>query len=204
MRSRSSTTLTASAMSSRKRSSRATNSIKWTTTQKKSTPTQTKLTTKSKTAPSNTNATPSPLPSDPTLPQTLKTLSTHPSLTPHQRKVYRTLLSVPRGRWTTYAALAAHLSSSPRAIGNAMRTNPFAPAVPCHRVLASDRTVGGYKGKWGNRGDYATEKTGLLTGEGVVFDEKGRVRGECFEGFWEVKKTQTLQRQQRDNNKNGK
>ncbi|PGH01456.1 methylated-DNA-[protein]-cysteine S-methyltransferase [Blastomyces parvus] len=186
VRSRGSTTLTTSAISSRKRSSRATNSTNSTKLPKpqtNSTPTQTKLTT---TTTTTTNTNTSPL-SDPTLPQTLKTLSTHPSLTPHQRKVYRTLLSVPRGRWTTYAALAAHLSSSPRAIGNAMRSNPFAPAVPCHRVLASDRTVGGYKGKWGNGGDYATEKTGLLKGEGVVFDAKGRVEGECFGGFWEVK-----------------
>ncbi|KKZ65656.1 hypothetical protein EMCG_08494, partial [[Emmonsia] crescens] len=59
--------------------------------------------------------------------------------------------------------------------------------VPCHRVLASDRTVGGYKGKWGNGGEYATEKTGLLKGEGVVFDTKGKVVGECFGEFWEVK-----------------
>ncbi|EEH03196.1 6-O-methylguanine DNA methyltransferase [Histoplasma capsulatum G186AR] len=185
-----------STISSRKRASRASNARYSTTpsTNPKRTPkstlTQTKLTLPSKTPSNIKKSTTAPLrPShpDPTLTQTLKTLSTYPSLTPHQRKVYRTLLSVPRGRWTTYAALAAHLSSSPRAIGNAMRTNPFAPAVPCHRVLASDRTVGGYKGKWGNGGDYATEKTGLLKGEGVVFDEKGRVLGECFGGFWEVK-----------------
>ncbi|EDN05188.1 6-O-methylguanine DNA methyltransferase [Histoplasma capsulatum] len=185
-----------SSISSRKRASRASNARYSTTpsTNPKKTPkpalTQTKLTLPSETPSNIKKSTTAPLPPshpDPALTQTLKTLSTYPSLTPHQRKVYRTLLSVPRGRWTTYAALAAHLSSSPRAIGNAMRTNPFAPAVPCHRVLASDRTVGGYKGKWGNGADYATEKTGLLKGEGVVFDEKGRVLGECFGGFWEVK-----------------
>jgi methylated-DNA-[protein]-cysteine S-methyltransferase len=64
-----------------------------------------------------------------------------------------------------------------------MRTNPFAPDVPCHRVLATNRTIGGYKGKWGNGGTYADEKTKLLRGEGVVFDEKGKAGGEAFKDF---------------------
>ncbi|WEW60168.1 6-O-methylguanine DNA methyltransferase [Emydomyces testavorans] len=113
----------------------------------------------------------------------LRRISTHPSLTPYRRLVYRTLLSVPRGRWTTYASLSTHLSSSARAIGNAMKTNPFAPEVPCHRVLATDRTIGGYKGKWGNGAEYSTEKTKLLKGEGVVFDDKGKAHGEVFRDF---------------------
>ncbi|OAX82048.1 hypothetical protein ACJ72_03605 [Emergomyces africanus] len=188
MRSRTSTTLlTSSALSTRKRVSRTTNSVQKPTKPKRG-PVPAPSTTQTKLIPPSTSTSTSPSPlDDPTLPKTLQTISAHPSLTPHQRKVYHTLLSVPRGRWTTYAALATHLSSSPRAIGNAMRTNPFAPAVPCHRVLASDRTVGGYKGKWGNGGEYATEKTGLLKGEGVVFDTKGKAAGECFEGFFEVK-----------------
>jgi methylated-DNA-[protein]-cysteine S-methyltransferase len=64
-----------------------------------------------------------------------------------------------------------------------MRTNPFAPDVPCHRVLATDRTIGGYKGAWGTGGSYAEEKTKLLCGEGVVFDERGRAGGEVFTEF---------------------
>ena len=114
---------------------------------------------------------------------TLHRISSHPTLTPYRRRIYRTLLSVPSGRWTTYAALSQHLSSSARAVGNAMRTNPFAPDVPCHRVLATNRTIGGYKGKWGNGGTYADEKTKLLRGEGVVFDEKGKAGGEAFKDF---------------------
>lgn len=64
-----------------------------------------------------------------------------------------------------------------------MRTNPFAPDVPCHRVLATDRTIGGYKGAWGNGGSYAEEKTKLLVGEGILFDSKGRVGDEVFREF---------------------
>ncbi|KAH8703237.1 6-O-methylguanine DNA methyltransferase [Talaromyces proteolyticus] len=113
----------------------------------------------------------------------LSRVATHPTLTPFRRRVYRTLLSVPHGRWTTYSALSNHLNSGPRAIGNAMKTNPFAPAVPCHRVLATDRTLGGYKGAWNNGGEYSVEKRKLLDGEGVEFDEKNRARGDCFVDF---------------------
>lgn len=119
-------------------------------------------------------------------PQTKKFLhriSLHPTLTPYRRRVYRTLLSVPKGRWTTYSALATHLGSSARAVGNAMRTNPFAPEVPCHRVLATNGTLGGYKGEWILGGKYQVEKRLLLEAEGVVFDERARAQGECFRGF---------------------
>ncbi|OKL58141.1 hypothetical protein UA08_06477 [Talaromyces atroroseus] len=107
----------------------------------------------------------------------LARIKSHPTLTPFRRRVYRTLLSVPASRWTTYAALARHLSSSPRAIGAAMKSNPFAPAVPCHRVLAADRSLGGYKGAWNNGGEYAVEKTKLLVAEGVQFDGDGKAMG---------------------------
>lgn len=82
--------------------------------------------------------------------KTLFRITSHPTLTPFRRRVYRILMSVPPGRWTTYSAISKHLNSGPRAIGNAMKNNPFAPAVPCHRVLATDRSLGGYKGEWVN------------------------------------------------------
>lgn len=121
----------------------------------------------------------------PLIKKSLARITTHPTLSPFRRRVYRTLLSVPPGRWTTYSALSQHLGSGPRAIGNAMRTNPFAPAVPCHRVLAADRTLGGYKGAWNNGGEYAVEKRKLLLGEGVAFDERERAQGVCFVDFVE-------------------
>ncbi|PLN80733.1 hypothetical protein BDW42DRAFT_170382, partial [Aspergillus taichungensis] len=61
-------------------------------------------------------------------PKLLHRIKSHPTLTPLRRRTYLALLTVPRGHWTTYTALAKHLgSSSPRAVGTAMRTNPFAP-----------------------------------------------------------------------------
>lgn len=117
----------------------------------------------------------------------LHRISLHPTLTPYRRRVYRTLLSVPPGRWTTYSAMATYLGSSARAVGNAMRSNPFAPEVPCHRVLAADGSLGGYKGEWkvdGHKGGggFCGEKRLRLEEEGVVFLD-GKVRGVCFKEF---------------------
>jgi alkylated DNA nucleotide flippase Atl1 len=53
--------------------------------------------------------------------------------TPFQKKVLSLLCQIPRGKYTTYAAISKHLSSCPRAVGNAIRNNPFAPQVS--RVL---------------------------------------------------------------------
>ncbi|MDE1865942.1 MAG: MGMT family protein [Candidatus Micrarchaeota archaeon] len=68
--------------------------------------------------------------------------------------------SVPRGRVTTYAAIARALHSRAyRAVGTAMRNNRD-PSVPCHRVVRSDGMVGGY-----NRGKET--KVRILRGEGI-------------------------------------
>ena len=64
-----------------------------------------------------------------------------------------------------------------------MRNNPFAPEVPCHRVLAADGSIGGFHGDWGKDGKYAAKKTELLRSEGVRFDTKGKVVGEPFRKF---------------------
>ncbi|BCR87891.1 MGMT family protein [Aspergillus chevalieri] len=145
-------------------------------------------------SPNTTFTTPNP---NTSLTKTLHRISLHPTLTPYRRRLYRTLLSIPPGRWTTYSALSAYLGSSPRAVGNALRTNPFAPGVPCHRVLGSGGCLGGYKGFWAGRSGGATgangkregkgeEKRELLEEEGVVFDGEGKARGVCFRGFVEV------------------
>lgn len=106
--------------------------------------------------------------------------------TPFQKRVLTLLCQVPRGEHTTYAAMAKRLSSSPRAVGNALRNNPFAPHVPCHRVLASDGSIGGFKGSWGRNGKEGLndgQKRSLLKGEGVKFDSSGRVVGRAWDAF---------------------
>lgn len=115
-------------------------------------------------------------------------ISSSSDLTPFRKSILALLTQVPRGRYTTYQALADHVSgtsrkSSARAVGSAMRNNPFAPKVPCHRVLASDGTIGGFGGRWGEDGQHAFEKRSLLRDEGVEFDGRGKAVGEPFRGF---------------------
>lgn len=113
-------------------------------------------------------------------------IQAHPTLTPYRKRLYAALLTVPRGRYTTYAAMSAYLQSSARAVGNGMRNNPFAPEVPCHRVLAADGSIGGFHGDWGAQGKYAKEKVELLKQEGVGFDSRGKVKGQVWRGFYEL------------------
>lgn len=111
---------------------------------------------------------------------TLNRIQAHPTLTPYRKRLYSALLSVPEGRYTTYSAMSDYLHSSARAVGNGMRNNPFAPEVPCHRVLAANGSIGGFNGEWGKDGKYASRKIELLRDEGVRFDVSGKVVGEPF------------------------
>lgn len=93
-------------------------------------------------------------------------------ITPFQRRVYDALRRIPRGRVTTYGLLAKHLDcGSARAVGQALRRNPFAPGVPCHRVIASDLRIGGFMGH--RTGPEIARKRSLLAAEGVLFLEDG-------------------------------
>jgi methylated-DNA-[protein]-cysteine S-methyltransferase len=56
---------------------------------------------------------------------------------------------------------------SARAVGQTLKRNPFAPLVPCHRVIASDLTPGGYRGK--QTTSMIHRKVALLASEGVYF-----------------------------------
>ena len=105
--------------------------------------------------------------------------------TPFEKKVWSLLCQVPRGHFTTYGLMSAHLKSSPRAIGNAMRRNPFAPEVPCHRCIATGGALGGFKGKWSKDGTGITldEKRMLLRKEGVKLAGDNKVLGTPFSAF---------------------
>ncbi|KAK5660902.1 hypothetical protein OQA88_12275 [Cercophora sp. LCS_1] len=135
---------------------------------------------------SATSTTPSSPPKD-QQEQTPQSLIHRSPLPSHQKSVLLALCQVPPGSFTTYGILATHLKSSPRAVGNALRRNPFAPTVPCHRVVATGNTLGGFKGKIGSRDGEGcmtlVEKRMLLKKEGVRFDARGRVLGTPFRGF---------------------
>lgn len=93
--------------------------------------------------------------------------------TAFQQTVYAATRRIPRGRVTTYQLLAARIGcASCRAIGQALRRNPYAPQVPCHRVIASDGTPGGFQGR--RSGSALRRKIRLLAAEGVRF-RQGRL-----------------------------
>ncbi|OBT66849.1 methylated-DNA-[protein]-cysteine S-methyltransferase [Pseudogymnoascus sp. 23342-1-I1] len=124
-------------------------------------------------------------------------------VTPYQERVYALLVQIPSGRITSYKSLSDALDSSPRAIGGALRNNPFAPEVvsfppstigvqtlivfPCHRCIASTGFVGGFMGDWNKApsGINQEKKIELLKGEGVEFDEKGMLmdKGRWWDEF---------------------
>ena len=87
-----------------------------------------------------------------------------------QQTVLRAEHGVPRGSVSTYKLIAAHLgiSKGARAVGNALANNPFPLIVPCHRVICSDKHIGGYGGG-------IEMKRALLEREGIRFDKAGRV-----------------------------
>ena len=67
--------------------------------------------------------------------------------TPFQKKVWSQMLRIPYGETRSYKWLAAKVNTnSPRAVGQACGSNPWPIVVPCHRVIASDGSLGGYGG----------------------------------------------------------
>ncbi len=88
--------------------------------------------------------------------------------TPFQRRVWLLAMGIPRGQTRSYGWMARRLGSSPRAVGQALKANPYAPRVPCHRVIAADGTLGGFAGRMNS-----AKKRRMLLKEGVrVKDER--------------------------------
>jgi len=78
---------------------------------------------------------------------------------------------IPKGQVTTYGLIARKLNTHAyRAVCNACRKNPYAPRVPCHRVVRSDGTIGGFAGK--TSGKTVDEKISLLKKEGVEIKDR--------------------------------
>lgn len=88
-------------------------------------------------------------------------------------QVYSKLSQVPKGRVTTYKYLAQAVGTKAyQAVGQVMKINPYAPEVPCHRVVNSDGKIGGFQGH--KSGKSIQSKINLLESEGIVIKE-GRV-----------------------------
>ena len=86
-------------------------------------------------------------------------------------KIYNLLKKIPKGKVTTYKILAENLDTKAyRAVGQALRCNPHAPIVPCHRVVKSDGSVGGYSGNINPNSKEVKRKIRMLRKEGVKIE----------------------------------
>ncbi len=76
-------------------------------------------------------------------------------------KVWNIMKKIPKGKVTTYKEVAHALNTKAyRAVGNACGRNPYAPAVPCHRVISTSGDIGGFTGN-------LKDKIKLLESEGI-------------------------------------
>ena len=83
--------------------------------------------------------------------------------TDFQIKVWKALKKIKKGKVKTYkeVAIAINKPKAARAVANACGKNPYAPIIPCHRVIRADGDLGGYSGKGGIK-----TKKSLLKKEG--------------------------------------
>ena len=84
--------------------------------------------------------------------------------TKFQLKVWRFIIKIPKGSVKTYKQVAVGIKNpkSARAVANACAKNPYAPKIPCHRVIKSNGALGGYSGRGGIK-----QKLRLLRSEKV-------------------------------------
>ena len=87
-----------------------------------------------------------------------------------QRRVLNEVMGIPKGKVSTYGRVAekSRVSKGARAVGHALATNPYPLVIPCHRVIRSDGSLGGFGGGLKMKRD-------LLIMEGITFDAKGKV-----------------------------
>jgi methylated-DNA-[protein]-cysteine S-methyltransferase len=94
--------------------------------------------------------------------------------TAFEQRVYALVRTIPRGKVSTYGLVARQLGcGSSQAIGQALRRNPYAPEMPCHRVVSSALTLGGFNGQ--RDGAELRRKRQMLEAEGVIFTVSGEV-----------------------------
>jgi methylated-DNA-[protein]-cysteine S-methyltransferase len=95
-------------------------------------------------------------------PKIRKAMTTYPEF---YQKVWTACAQIPRGKVATYGELAARIGrpGAARAVGRALAANPFAPAIPCHRVIAASGAMTGYSAPGG-----VARKRQMLIAEGVA------------------------------------
>jgi len=96
--------------------------------------------------------------------------------------VYKLTKLIPKGKVSTYKEVAGSLNNpkAARAVGNALNKNPYAPQVPCHRVIKSNGEVGGFAGG-------TNKKIAILKKEAIIID-KGKIDLKKYLYEFKVKK----------------
>lgn len=91
--------------------------------------------------------------------------------TDFEKTIWNKIKSIPHGKISTYALVARAVGKpkSARAVGNALNKNPYSPQVPCHRVVKSDGTLGGFAGG-------TIRKREILEKEGVQSYKAGKMK----------------------------
>lgn len=94
-----------------------------------------------------------------------KKLESCNNLTAFQKKVLRMTYTIPEGEVWTYKELAKAVGNPKayRAVGTALKKNPLAPHIPCHRVIKSDGNLGNYSAPGGTK-----LKEEMLRSEGAI------------------------------------
>ncbi|CAK4634689.1 hypothetical protein LEN26_012962 [Aphanomyces euteiches] len=103
-------------------------------------------------------------------------------VTAHDIKVYKLISRIPPGKVATYGTVAKAIQSGPRGVGQALRRNPFAPQVPCHRVVSASRDLHGFRGSTDPACSDLKDKRTLLSEEGVKFADN-KVAADCMYAF---------------------
>ena len=92
-------------------------------------------------------------------------------------KIWQACSKIPKGKVASYSFLAAQIGKpkAARVVARALARNPYAPQVPCHRVVRSNGALGGYSAPGG-----LARKAQLLRQEGISFVAGNRVRPDCL------------------------
>ena len=104
-------------------------------------------------------------------------------MTSFEEKIYQAVRKIPRGKVKTYKEIARIIGHphAYRAVGSALNKNPYAPEVPCHRVIKSDGLVGGYASG-------TKKKIALLRREGVEIKNGKEYFSSCDDESIKIKK----------------
>lgn len=96
--------------------------------------------------------------------------------TPFENSVYEICKNIPKGNVATYSTIAHALGKRCyRAVGQALNKNPYAPVVPCHRVVCADSSIGGFGYAGVNKKIQMLREEGINVAKNRIVDFKEKL-----------------------------